>query len=404
MIPAAASSRAQTPSALPVVEPADAAGLASALAEARAAGKAVLPRGGGTKTDWGNPPRAADMILSTRKLNRVLEHAAGDLTATVEAGCTITALQRALTAGGQQLAIDPLWPDQATVGGVLATNDNGSLRGAYGSLRDLIIGMTVALADGTLARSGGKVVKNVAGYDLPKLMVGAFGTLGVITQATFRLHPLPQMTRTLCFLSAMETFQELVQAMIACTGLVAAVEFELDRREKPAALVRVEGPAAVAIEAKVKQVSNAAFDAGAESSDCPGASGAARQSLHDRARTGLVCRVSVLPSNIPDLCACLTQLPSGTVKDGRCVVDMAGVGVLRLDFASPRAVAETLHQLRRALQPAGGTVVVLRCPDEVRGQIDAWGDAGDALPLMRRVKEQFDPTAVLNPGRFVGGI
>jgi len=142
-----------------------------------------------------------DLVLSTQGLNRVLEHAAGDMTCTVEAGCTITALRQVLARHGQRLALDPLWPDCATVGGVLATNDSGPLRQAFGSARDLLIGVTIALPDGTLARSGGKVVKNVAGYDLPKLMVGALGTLGVITQATFRLHPLPRESGTLVFAS-----------------------------------------------------------------------------------------------------------------------------------------------------------------------------------------------------------
>src|SRR5205085_1751730 len=134
-------------------------------------------------------------------LNHVIEHAAGDMTVTVEAGCTIAALQQVLAQRGQRLALDPLWPDRSTVGGVIATNDSGSLRHAFGSLRDLILGVTVAPPDGALARSGGKVVKNVAGYDLPKLMVGAFGTLGVVTSATFRLHPLPAATRTFPFVA-----------------------------------------------------------------------------------------------------------------------------------------------------------------------------------------------------------
>src|ERR1700676_5236406 len=156
-----------------------------------------MPRSGGTKTCWGNPPVRADLILSTARLNRVIEHACADLTVSVEAGCTIQKLQNMLAEHGQCIAVDPLWAEFATVGGILSTNDSGTLRVRYGALRDLIIGVTIALPDGTLASSGGKVVKNVAGYDLPKLATGALGTLGIITRANFRLHPLPKETRTI---------------------------------------------------------------------------------------------------------------------------------------------------------------------------------------------------------------
>src|SRR5437867_6320775 len=169
-----------------VSEPGDSAAVAGVLSRANLAGLAVIPRGGGTKLDWGRPPRRADVVLSTARLARVLEHAWADMTATVEAGCTLARLQQTLAEHGQRLACDALWPERATIGGVLAANDNGPLRARFGALRDLIIGVTLVLADGTVAKSGGKVVKNVAGYDLPKLATGSFGTLAVITQAVFR--------------------------------------------------------------------------------------------------------------------------------------------------------------------------------------------------------------------------
>src|SRR6202521_3634698 len=174
-----------------IVIPGNEKELAEILRLSNEAGIAVIPRGGGTKLSWGNSPACADLILSTARLNKIIEHAWSDLTVTVEAGCTIQTLQETLAHHGQRLALDPLWPERATVGGVLSTNDSGALRLRFGALRDLIIGVTLALPDGTLASSGGKVVKNVAGYDLPKLVTGAFGTLGVITRAVFRLHPLP---------------------------------------------------------------------------------------------------------------------------------------------------------------------------------------------------------------------
>src|SRR6267143_2379818 len=173
-----------------VIEPGTEVELAEVLRLSNEAGLAVIPRGSGTKLGWGNPPARADLILSTARLTEIIEHACADLTVSVEAGCTIQRLQETLAQHGQHLALDPLWPEKATVGGVLSTNDSGALRLRFGALRDLIIGATVALPDGTLASSGGKVVKNVAGYDLPKLVTGALGTLGVITCAVFRVHPL----------------------------------------------------------------------------------------------------------------------------------------------------------------------------------------------------------------------
>src|SRR5437763_4975544 len=179
-----------------VIEPETESEIAEILRLSNAAGLAVIPRGGGTKLGWGNSPERADLVLSTARLNEIIEHAWADLTVTVEAGCTIQRLQETLAEHGQRLALDPLWPEKATIGGVLSTNDSGALRSRFGALRDLIIGATIALADGTLASSGGKVVKNVAGYDLPKLVTGALGTLGVTTRAAFRLHPLPLNTRS----------------------------------------------------------------------------------------------------------------------------------------------------------------------------------------------------------------
>src|SRR5205807_8771521 len=182
-----------------VIKPASADELARALRVANAAGLSVIPRGAGTKLGWGNPPRRADLILSPARVDRVIEHAWGDMTAAVQAGCTVEHFQRTLAEHRQRLALDALWPKRATIGGMLAANDSGALRVRFGALRDLIIGITLALPDGTLAKSGGKVVKNVAGYDLPKLATGALGTLGIITQAIFRLHPVPRTSRTLSF-------------------------------------------------------------------------------------------------------------------------------------------------------------------------------------------------------------
>src|SRR5271157_4906444 len=217
-----------------VAEPENERQLAAALAFANHAGIAVVPRGGGTKMDWGNPPKKAELVLSTARLNRILEHVWADLTVTLEAGCTLQSLRKTLAQHGQRLAFDGLWPEHATIGGVLSTNDSGTLRMRFGALRDLIIGVTLALPDGTLAKSGGKVVKNVAGYDLPKLATGSLGTLGIITQAIFRLHPVPRESRTLSFSNAdTPTMNALVLAIQDCNMVPTGVQIRAQSSSPP---------------------------------------------------------------------------------------------------------------------------------------------------------------------------
>src|SRR5713226_8548026 len=244
-----------------VVEPGSAKEMARMLRLADSSGLSIAPRGGGTKLGWGNPPRCLDLVFSTSRLERIIEHAWADMTATVESGCTVARFQKALAEHGQRLALDPLWPERATIGGILATNDSGSLRVRFGALRDLIIGITLALPDGTLAKSGGKVVKNVAGYDLPKLATGSLGTLGIITQAIFRLYPLPREVRSVTFTaSSPETLSKLVLAVqdskLAFTGLQLCAQ----SGGPPALAVRFEGTTG-GIEAQVRQMLQLAADA-----------------------------------------------------------------------------------------------------------------------------------------------
>jgi glycolate oxidase FAD binding subunit len=177
------------------VAPGNAEEIAAVLRLAQENHLAVVECGGGTKQGWGYPVAPA-LVLEMHRLNTLREHTWQDMTCTVEAGCTWAAMQSGLAQHGQFVAVDPLWPDKATVGGIVATNDSGTLRQRYGGLRDLVIGMTIVLADGTIAHTGGKVVKNVAGYDLHKLMIGAFGTLGVVTSVNFRLHSIPRCAQS----------------------------------------------------------------------------------------------------------------------------------------------------------------------------------------------------------------
>jgi glycolate oxidase FAD binding subunit len=348
-------------------------------------GQAVLPRGGGTKSDWGNPPTRGDLLLETERLDRILDHAWADLTVTVQAGVRVAALQATLREHGQRLAIDPLFDDRATIGGILSTNDSGALRLRFGSLRDLVIGATVVLADGTRARSGGRVVKNVAGYDLPKLFTGALGTLGVLTEATFRLHPVPLETRSLSFpvdaaSRAQDGILRLLDSPLAPSSVQARLlggKLHLD--------VRLEGASLDAQEASLRALLGGGAGVGEDV-------WSARAALF--APETAVVKVSVLPSRIEALLERLLGHPSASA-----VLQGTGLGLVGIpDSAAPAL----LPGLRESLEAEGGSLVVLQpSPSLV---LDAWGTPRDDHALMRTLKAQFDPRGTLNPGRFVGGI
>ena len=453
-----------------VVEPGTPAELAQVLSLANGAGLCVIPRGSGTKLDWGNPPKGADIVLSTRRLDRILEHASGDMTATVQAGCTVAAFNHALAERGQRLALDPLWPGRATIGGIIATDDSGPLRAAFGTLRDHLIGITVALADGTIAKSGGKVVKNVAGYDLPKLFTGSFGTLGVITEATFRLYPLARSSAALRFAAPdFDHLGRVLSALAGCSLVTAAVQIEIAAGGSPGILVLVEG-LPDAIEGKVRRVVGAVVACGARQVDVPGEAWTARERLFADPQS-CVAKVSVLPTQWPHVLAQVCDVATQSGVRWEIIAQAVGVGLLRLETspggaiparaevtAGPRIspspgtpgegrgvglfpvqmksphpnplpayrerdpeaesaepatkpqsshtspTVDVLHSLRAHLEKMGGSLVLLRCAANVKARIDVWPDVGNALPLMRRIKDQFDPKCVLSPGRFVGGI
>jgi glycolate oxidase FAD binding subunit len=374
------------------IAPANQRELAAALKDSSGAGLAIRPRGGGTKSDWGNPPSRVDAILSTERLDRIVEHVWGDLTVTVEAGCTVAKLQEALAVHGQRLAVDVLWPDRATIGGILSTNDSGVLRLRYGALRDLVIGVTLALADGTLAESGGKVVKNVAGYDLPKLATGAMGTLGVITQAVFRLHPLPRSSRTLVMRAPdLATMEWLILAIQDSKLAHSALQLRMSAGSEPEADLLLEGTDA-GIEAQhalvVKLAQNASVTVASDAAHSDGV-WRTRQELWDE--SGAIAKFSVLPGDIARTIATILE----TSHDWSVVVQATGLGFLRTDA--------DLAKLRVGIESSGGSLTILRQPADA-APVEAWGNPGDALPLMRALKREFDPLGTLNPGVFVGGI
>lgn len=399
--PGAADAVAGVPPKL-IVAPDAETELAEVLRLCDEAGLAVIPRGGGTKLGWGNPPSRADIILSTARLNEIIEHAWADLTVSVEAGCTVQKLQEALGQHGQRLALDSLWPEKATIGGILSTNDSGALRLRFGSLRDLIIGVTIALPDGTLASSGGKVVKNVAGYDLPKLVTGALGTLGVITRAVFRLYPLPLNSRTFTVstTSAWET-QKFVLAVQDSKLAHIFLQSHFSDETPPTSDVLFEGTEA-GLAAQETQLRILAGPAGV--SEASTSAWIAREELWTLSHPGntAIAKISLLPSNL----ARTMELVDHTAKvhqlQWSALMYATGIGWLRL-AGKPAALRSVLQVLRDELERQNGSLVLLHGPEKMP-PFDAWGNAGDALPLMKSVKHRLDPKNTLNPARFVGGI
>ncbi|MEA2375447.1 MAG: glycolate oxidase binding subunit [Thermoleophilaceae bacterium] len=368
--------------------------LAAAL---RNAGRARVI-GAGTKSDWGAVVTEPRVDISTRKLDSIIEHNTGDLTAVVQAGVPLARLREQLAGAQQMLAIDPPLGagDAATVGGVLATADSGPLRHRYGGPRDLVLGMTVALSDGAVARSGGKVIKNVAGYDLAKLFTGSYGTLGAILEVAVRLHPLPAITAT-----------------------------AVGRSDDPAAVARAAAALThAALEAQCLDVSwaegsgrvLARFAGGqsgvqaAEALAALEAAGLVAEIIEDdaelwdaqrraqRSADGLLVRVSGVQTLLE------TQMRAADRAGGSLVGRAAGgLSWMALPLSSATDAAATLEDLRRELSPS--PCVLLDAPPDVRERVEVWGVGdGSAVELMRRVKQRFDPAGACSPGAFVGGI
>jgi len=375
------------------VWPADAQQIAAILRLAREHRLAVTPTGAGTKLDWGNPV-APRIYLVLNRLNAVREHSWQDMTCSVEAGCTWTAMQSQLAQHGQMVALDPLWPTLTTVGGIAATNEGGSLRIRYGGLRDLIIGMTVVLADGTIAKTGGKVVKNVAGYDLHKLMIGSFGTLGIIADINFRLHPLETQSRTwTAEAAAPSDFADSLGALFDSYIIPSGLQLRVDAG-RCAIDIRVSATPAC-LDDHAAQLTK--FFAPISIHVSSESVWQARQSLFDLSGV-IVLKASLLPSRI---CPILSQLREWSATEHAeltVVAQCNGLANIALK-AAPDAVSSILNRLRQQCN----SVVALQRSHQLLS-FDVWGFNSTALPLMREIKHRFDSERILNPGRFVGNI
>ena len=383
----------------------------------------LLPCGAGSKWHWGGlvggqrgdgrgqrDETNSLLVVSTERLNRLIDHAVGDLTVTVEAGMRFTDLQATLAEAGQFLAIDPAYPDRATIGGVVATADTGSLRQRYHSVRDMLLGLSFIRADGQFAKAGGRVVKNVAGYDLMKLFTGSYGTLGIITQVTFRVYPLPEASQTIVLSGEASAITQATQTLLssALTPASADVLSELMATELAIAgtalVVRFQGLAA-SMQEQTQRLSAVGQALGLTSTYFSGADDTALWQRLQKSMTAdnqtdvITCKIGIRPSEAVDL---LTALKDLAIAPWFGQIHTAsGLGRLVLNAAT---TPEALLKMRSLCQVKGGFLSVLQAPIVVKQAIEVWGYDGNALPLMRQLKQQFDPDGRLSPHRFVGGI
>jgi glycolate oxidase FAD binding subunit len=390
-----------------IVEPRTAEALAEALRHASTHSLAVQIRGSGSKLDWGRRADRLDVVLETRSLSALLEHEAGDLTATIQAGARLADVNAALATRGQWLPLDPLFADRATLGGLIASNDSGPLRHRYGTPRDLLLGTRFSTADGVLARAGGKVVKNVAGYDLSRLAAGSFGGLVAIVEATFKLSPCLRDPQTVTARLTPRGFAEFTAAFMA--SQLEAVAFEIACDVPRAA--DLDGPC---VDVSIRYASpsgsadlhaNATRSLLLESngSACAIAAGEAEHaSWQDRARRvdasrNVLVSVAWLPAAFTDLLAALAGIRDEHAValrlTGRAAI---GAGLLELEGDVDRCAA-VIRALRAST--TAGHVVVRRAPADLKSLVDVWGSAGSRAPLFAAVKRALDPRGILSPGR-----
>jgi glycolate oxidase FAD binding subunit len=398
--------------------------VAAVMALASEVGTPVTPWGGGTAASVGMPAVRTGLVLGLRRLTRLLDHEPGDLTATVEAGMTVRAFQTALGSRGQWLSLDPADAERATVGGVLATNACGPRRHLYGTARDVLIGVTVVTAEGSIVKGGGKVVKNVAGYDLPKLFIGSYGTLGVIVEATVKLRPLPEQEELVAVrFDRLKDAGAAVKAVAASDLIPNAVELLDGAGASGAGLaagaptpggVLVVGFDGVREQVDWQRAELARLTGPLGGRDPRLLDAAAWTRLPTAAReafstTAAVMTLAVLPSQVAEIMEQGAGIARGRALQSAWAAH-AGVGVVRGALAAepapkdPAALAAVLAEWREMARAGGGYANLEWAPLAIKSQIPVWDDPGAAGRIMERIKAQLDPRNILNPGRFVAGI
>ena len=403
-----------------IARPGNAEEVSRLLALASAERLAVAPRGSGAALDLGAPPRRLDLVIDCRRLDAVAGYVPEDMVASVGAGLSLGALDGRLGAARQRWPVDPPGWAARTIGGVLATGASGPLRFRYGTARDLLLGVRFVQADGTITWGGSRVVKSVTGYDVPKLFVGSLGTLGIVVEATLRLHPLPSAEATRIFPFASDEGAAGFIAALLDTAIEPARVALLDARVVAAASSAAGGSTvdgtALVVAVSIESVREAVDSQGAALGRLASEHGSAPRPAPPGFWSGLGAALDApvrlkLAGLIPRLAFWLGEarrLGAGLGLDVAAVGE-AGSGVLWLGLSGPLDAGalqrQVLGPLRAALADEGGALVVERAPAAAKAEVDVWGPvAPEALAIMERLKREFDPEGVLSPGRFVGGL
>jgi glycolate oxidase FAD binding subunit len=386
--------------------------VAAAMRICSEADAAVTAWGGGTAMQIGNPPRQVDVVLGLGRLNRVLEHDDANLTATVEAGISLSRVQQAVAARQQFLAFNPPYAERVTVGGVIATNLNGPRRSYYGSVRDLVIGMKVVLASGEQIKAGGKVVKNVAGYDMCKLFVGSFGTLGIITEATLRMAPLPETAATVVTTATLPLMQQLADELCRSKLLPSAVFLLSPEASKADDQEQSVWRLAVCCEG----FENSVMRHLRETQDAAKRIGLGTEILQSSDHSGfwehiadfplqpgrLIYRVTMPRAAAAAFVQTIDAWP--TIDFRPRIVSDTAMGIIWLSLETKQEAINWFTRLVAEAKEKRGHAVMLAAPPDLKTDVDIWGSLSPTVALMREIKRQFDPKNLLNPGRFVGGI
>ncbi|EAZ92065.1 FAD-binding oxidoreductase [Crocosphaera chwakensis] len=368
----------------------------------------MLPCGNGTKLHWGGLVSDTNLVISTQKLNHVIDHAVSDLTITVEAGIKLSDLQAILRHHNQFLPIDPTYPKDATIGGIMATADTGSWRQRYGGIRDLVLGLSFVRWDGEVAKAGGKVVKNVAGYDLMKLFTGSYGTLGIISTVTFRLYPIPEASGTLVMTGEADDINQMAKTLLQ-SGLQptsaeivsSSVVKTLELGEKMGLMVRFQS-IPKSIKEQSKQVQAIAEKLDIKTTFCQD-----QIELNLWQRLQELIRVSSTNSTITgkmgiipnQAISWLIKLNDLTPEKAWAMINLSsGIGQFKLEMEPSLGI---LKQLRSLAQENRGFLTILEANQSIKKQFDPWGYSGNALPLMKQIKKQFDPHNLFSPSRFI---
>ena len=388
--------------------------LSNLLSAADREGKAVVPWGGGTAMGLGNRALGCDLVINTSRLNRVLDYEPSDLTVVVEAGITLGTLQEELGENGQFLPLDPPLPDRATIGGILSANSSGPIRAQFGAIRDRLIGIKVVNPNGNVTKGGGKVVKNVSGYDMNKLYTGALGTLGIIVEAAFKLAPL---------------FKETCTQVVTCKTPLEAGAFVKGLREAgvtPVALQLIGGEGvgvsdgysvvlqiggmSDAVERQARSVVELC-DSNGWRVTRKDAEGTAEvwQRVRDAGRrpvspATMIIKATCLPSDAVTLVNRIKQISGENWAVSCNMVNGVVYGYWWDEDVSIDYLETRVKRVRDITGALNGHCVVEICPAQLKERIDVWGFEGPQVDLMKRIKEQFDPNGTLNPGRFVKGI